>query len=334
MPTSLTVTTLFVSFIITLITTPYWIKKARRAGLIGKDKHKIKRTFVAEVGGLPVISGFLLAMLYYTATRVFVYGQENGDIVFVFASIISILIATIIGLVDDILGWKIGLRARYKVFLSIFIPLPIMVVNAGQSTITIPLLGQINSGLLFPLLFIPIGIIGAANGFNMLAGFNGLEAGQGILILSTLGWISYQTGSGFAAVLSLAMVFSLLAFSMFNKYPAKVFPGDTLTYSVGALIAIVAILANIEKYALILFIPYYIEFVLKARGKMKKESFARLDSRGGLKSPYKRIYGIEHVAIRLVAVFKKKVTENSVVLLILSFQFVVSLATLLYFYQA
>ncbi|HIF03136.1 MAG TPA: glycosyl transferase family 4, partial [Nitrospinaceae bacterium] len=33
---------------------------------------------------------------------------------------------------------------------------------------------------------IPLGIVGAATTFNFLAGFNGLETGQGILIFSGL----------------------------------------------------------------------------------------------------------------------------------------------------
>ncbi len=53
------------------------------------------------------------------------------------------------------------------------------------------------------------------------------------------------------------MVGALLAFLWFNWYPAKVFPGDTLTYSVGALVACIAILGDMEKIAVILFIRNY-----------------------------------------------------------------------------
>jgi len=66
-----------------------------------------------------------------------------------------------------------------------------------------------------------------------------------------------------------------------------------MTYSVGALIAIVAILGNIEKFALFLFIPYFLEFILKARGKFKKESFAEVQEDGSLKLK-EEIYGLEH----------------------------------------
>jgi len=80
-------------------------------------------------------------------------------------------------------------------------------------------------------------------------------------------------------------------FYIFNKYPAKVFPGDVLTYSVGAIIAITAILGNIEKIAVFFFIPYIIEVVLKSRGRLKKASFAEVQEDGSLKNRYNKFYG-------------------------------------------
>src|SRR3989344_2780262 len=76
-----------------------------------------------------------------------------------------------------------------------------------------------------------------------------------------------------AVIIAACAFMALLAFFIFNKHPAHIFPGDTLTYPIGTIIAIIAILGNIEKFALILFIPYLIEGLLKARGKMQKESF-------------------------------------------------------------
>jgi len=332
MPTLLTVSTLLVSFIVTFAIIPYWIKRARVAGLVGKDKHRNNGIKIAEVGGLPVACGFIFAILYYIATRVFVYKQDDQILVLVLAATASMLIATIIGTVDDILGWKIGLRARYKIVLTFFIALPIMVVNAGVSAMTLPIIGTIDLGILFPLLIIPLGIVGASNAFNMYAGYNGLEAGQGIIILSVLGIIAFLTGSGFVAVLALTMVTALLAFLWFNRYPARIFPGDTLTYSVGALIAIIAILGNIEKFAVIIFIPYYLEFLLKARGGMRKESFAKLNSDASLSLPYPKFYGLEHVAIFIISRIKKKVYQREVVNLLLFLQLIIALSTFSYFY--
>lgn len=327
MPTLLTGSSLLISFIVTLIVTPYWIRRAKYHKLVAVDMHKPVRK-AAELGGLCVITGFLAGLLYYVAVDVFAYG--NGAYSkFIFAAVSSILIATIIGLTDDILGWKIGLRQYQKVILTIAIVFPMMVVNAGYSIITIPFLGRYDIGYLFPLVLVPLGIIGASNAFNMIAGYNGLEAGQGIIILSTLGFLAWLGGAGWVAAMAFCMVFALLAFLIFNKYPAKVFPGDTLTYSVGTLIAIVAIFGNIEKFALVLFIPYFIEFFLKARGKMQKESFAKVMSEGTITTPYRKYYGIEHIAIDITRKLKGRAHEYEVVLLIWAFQVLLAFVVLL-----
>jgi UDP-N-acetylglucosamine--dolichyl-phosphate N-acetylglucosaminephosphotransferase len=103
------------------------------------------------------------------------------------------------------------------------------------------------------------------------------------------------------------------------------FPGDVLTYSVGALIAAIAILGEIEKIAIFFFIPYIIETVLKLRGKLKKESFAKVNEDGSLDMPYKKVYGLEHLAIKILKKIKKnkKVYEKEVVYLINIFQILI-----------
>jgi len=55
-------------------------------------------------------------------------------------------------------------------------------------------------GIFYALLIVPIGITGATTTYNMLAGFNGLEAGQGIIILGFLSFIAFMTGNPWLAV--------------------------------------------------------------------------------------------------------------------------------------
>lgn len=319
MPTILTISSIIISFCITLVTLPYWIKRAKNAKLAGPDVHKKESPQVAELGGLCVIAGFLIALLFFVATKTFIYKWPENFLQ-IFATITAILIAAMIGFVDDILGWKIGLRARYKVALTFFISLPIVVINAGHATMNLPVIGVVDFGLLYPLLLIPIAVMGTSNGFNMIAGYNGLEAGQGIIILTTLAILTYISGDSYAAFIASCMVAAIFAFYIFNSYPAKIFPGDTFTYPVGALIAIVAIIGNVEKYAVILFIPYFIELILKARGSLVKESFAAVQRDGSLEKRYEQWYGIEHIALDVMKKIKGKATEQNVVYTIFLFQ--------------
>ena len=314
-----------ISFLIVLIILPYWIRRAREHNLVSRDVHKLNSKPVADIGGIIVSFGAIIGILLFIAVTVFI--KKEDSMYYLLAAVSSLLIATLIGLVDDILGWKIGLRQYQKALLSVLIALPIVVINAGNHTMNLLLFGHVDLGLFYPLLLIPIGIMGASNGFNMLAGYNGLEAGMGIIILSALGFLAWVVDKYPAMLIAYCFVAALLAFIIFNKYPAKVFGGNTLTYSVGAAIAIVAILGDLEKFAVILFIPYFFEFVLKMRGLLQKESFAKPLKDGSLINRYNKWYGVEHIAVSFLRTIKGRAFEYEVVALILFTELVLAFIT-------
>jgi len=306
---------------------PFWIRKAKEYGLEGIDKHKTDGKKIAESGGIMVLFGFVLGVLVYIGIKTF-YSGEIGIFENVFALLCVILLASLVGMIDDFFGWKKGLSRRSRIILVAFAAIPLMVINAGESTMM-----GIEFGILYPLFLIPIGILGATTTFNFLAGYNGLEAGQGIIILSALSIVTYLTGNSWLSIISACMVASLLAFYIFNKYPAKIFPGDVLTYSVGALIAGIAILGNVERIAIFFFIPYFMEVGLKIRGKLKKQSFAKVNGYGDLEINPKEIYGLGHLAIYVLKKIRpgKKVYEKEVVWLINGFQIVIVILGFLLF---
>jgi len=260
-----------------------------------------------------------LGVLSYVALKTFVFeGTVNSLEIFALLSVILIL--GIVGLTDDLLGWKHqGLSIKMRLLLAFAASIPLVVINAGTDIMALPFIGMINFGIFYPLVLIPLGIAGATTTYNFLAGYNGLEAGQGILVVGFLSYVAYATGSPWLAIIGLCMVAALFGFYIFNKFPAKVFPGDTLTYAVGALIAGMAILGNFEKIAVVVFIPYIIEVILKVRGGLHKHSFGIPDKKGNLKLPYDKIYGLEHLAIKILG---DGATERKVTYLIHTFQIV------------
>ncbi len=323
---------LLISFILTLLTLPYWIKKTHIIGLLWEDMNKYdKPKNVASSGGVIVIMSFVISVLFYIAIRTFILTGDGIELK-IFALTTVILIFAIIGLTDDLLGWKHGgLSVRFRIFLAFIASIPLVVINAGTHVINLPFVGETSLGLLFPLVLIPIGIAGAATTYNFLAGFNGLEAGQGIIILSFLSFVAYATGSSWLGLVGLCMIASLIVFYYYNKFPAKIFPGDILTYSIGALIAGMAILGNFERIAVFVFIPYIIETILKVRGKLRKQSFAKPQKDGSLEMPYDKFYSLNHVSLFILKKFKKKVYEKDVVYLIFIFQIILCLLALAIF---
>ena len=309
-----------VAFLTTYLLTPLWIRAVKKTGLVGKDLNKFDKPEVAEFGGITVVAGFMAGVLTYIGLTTFYFHFETWDttMILILAGISTLLGITIVGMLDDILGWKTGLKQWQKPLLTIPAALPIMAVNAGHSTMAVPFFGTINFGILYPLVIIPLGIAGASNGFNMLAGFNGLEAGLGAVILGFLGYVAWQAGNSWVAMLSISMVFALLAFLFYNWHPAKIFPGDTLTYSVGALIASVAILGNMEKIAMILFSLYFVEFLIKAKTKFRGECFGKPGEDCSLSVPGEKAESVTHLMMKLG--LKK---EEHIVLTLIGIQFAI-----------
>lgn len=318
---------ILLGFFVSFLSLPVWIRRAKQVGLSGKDMNKNEKEELAEAGGICVVLGFILGVLVYIAIKTFLF-KTDDNVIEIFSLISTMLIIAFIGFTDDILGWKIGLTKSVRIILLIFASFPLIVINSGNFEIF-----GMNIGLIYPLLLVPLGIVGASSTFNFLAGYNGLETSQGIIILSALSLINFFNGNSWLSLIGFIMVACLIAFYIFNKYPAKVFPGDVLTYSVGALIGIIAILGKIELIAVFFFIPYLLETILKLRGKLRKESFAKVNKDGSLEMPYEKIYGVEHLAIYILKKLKpnKKVYEKEVVYLINAFQIAVVIAGFLIF---
>lgn len=304
-------------FITTYYVTMKWIRLAKRVGLVGKDMNKPNEVMVPEAGGVGFVMGSALAISLMIGIEVFVLGVRNYT-VYLLASLSVLLMAAFVGFIDDILGWKKGLSHKAKVLSTIPIAIPLMAVKAGTSVMNIPFIGPIDFGIFYSLVIVPIGVVGASNAFNILAGLNGLEASMAIIIFSTLAIVAFHHGAMLACALSIILTASAIAFLLWNKYPAKVFPGDVFTYSVGAMVATIAILGNLEGAALILYAPYFLEFALYVRGKLngiEKECWGK-PVNGCLEPLYDKIYSVTHLLMVVLKKIKGCATEKDVVILL------------------
>ena len=99
-------------------------------------------------------------------------------------------------------------------------------------------------------IFILFVLLGGSNAVNLTDGLDGLAAGLSLIAFLAMGIISWGSGwvdgYGDIAIFCFVIVGSLLAFLVFNSYPAKVFMGDTGSLSMGATLATVAIITDHE----------------------------------------------------------------------------------------
>ena len=208
----------------------------------------------------------------------------------IFAVATTVLLVAFIGMIDDFynISW------RTKTLLPLLAAPPLMVIKAGVTEIYLPFVGIVDFGIIYTLILIPLAITGAANAVNMVAGYNGLEAGLGIIMVSALSIIGYMTGNTIVLIISLPFLFTLFAFLYYNKYPARIFPGDSGTFLIGIMIAVIVILGNLELVGAILFIPYFFNLFLfilgekyKSKNKVKNERFGKVNKKGYLRVPHK-----------------------------------------------
>ena len=116
----------------------------------------------------------------------------------------------------------------------------------------------------------------------------------------------------------MAIFAALVAFYFYNKFPAKIFPGDSLTYLLGGSIAVIGIIGDIEKAAIVVSIPFIIEFLLKFRSKFKAQSYGYYLN-GKVKSDYKKIYSLLHLFTR-----SGKYTEKQIVYMMIFLELIIS----------
>lgn len=317
-----------VSFALTAYTLKWWVNHGRRLGLVAKDMNKPGEVYAVEAGGIWFVIGSVFGLLLYLAADT--YTDRAVDLS-TFAITEVLLLSGFLGFIDDILGWKKGLSPITRVLFTFPIALPLVVIKAGYSTVELPLIGVVELGVLYPLLVVPAGVVGASNAFNMLAGYNGLEASMGLVIV--LSSALFLAKKGFVSYIPhlLIVAASLLAFLMYNKYPARVFPGNCLTYAFGAFYASVVAGGNFEKFGLAVFSLYFVELALFIRGLLNgvyKENFGKVGQDGTLTPPYDKSYSLTHLAIRVLIRLKGSAREQEVVLLIVAWQLIVSLIAL------
>jgi len=276
------------------------IEKFTERGITGKDMNKKNTPDIPEMGGVGVVMGTIFGTyLLFALYDIFDIGPRVTF--FHIASILTLMGIAMIGMLDDL----VKMNQATKGFLPFVIALPLG--NYIPKIVTFPLVGDINFGVGI-FIIVPLSVTCAANSTNMLEGFNGLGAGLGIIIVSALTIMAIINDLTAGLYFYAPLLGALLAFYYFNKFPAKIFPGDTMTLFLGASIACGAYLSDLKFETLLLLSPMVIEFFLKMRGKFEGECFGKVDSDDML-SYSGRTESLTHVVMKRFHVNEKSLVR-------------------------
>ncbi len=313
----------FLSFAASYLSVPIFNKFMYATGIVGRDIMKRDKPPVADMGGPGVIVGFLLGIFVYIGLEVFALkGLQGVELSYILASLNTILIITLIGVFDVLTALmkqregqgiferlkRQGIPAWFYFLIPLPAAVPLMAVNAGVTDMVLPFVGRVHMGIIYPLVLIPLAVLCCANATNFLAGFNGLEAGMGSVLLASLGIFALISNKLSAAAIALVFAVALISFLRYNWYPAKVFPGD-LTYTIGAVCACVTVLGNMEKFSILCFMPWIIEALLKALSGFKAENYGILQKDGTVKPREDKIRSLTHIVMRSGNFTEKQVSS-------------------------
>lgn len=193
---------------------------------------------VPRIGGFALFGGMLLAIVFlqfvYPAMAKPFYAIQIGKL------LLASVPAFLAGIVED-LTKKVSVRIR---LLATFASALIACWLLGATLVDVD-----TAGFDVLLKFSPIAIVftvfavgGVANSINIIDGFNGLASSTVAIMLSGLGFLSWQAGDVFVMQLALLGIGVTLGFLLVNYPTGKLFLGDGGAYFLGFWLAEVAIL--------------------------------------------------------------------------------------------
>jgi phospho-N-acetylmuramoyl-pentapeptide-transferase len=226
--------TFVIAFAIALVLYPLTIRtlKQLRSGQVIQeelpDTHQRK-------AGTPTGGGILFVLVAILGGVLATLAGHYGA----WPSVAGLVAGGLIGLADDRSKLRVGTRgipARLKFPIQLLLAIPVawLATVEGVQQHLLP----VTPWLIFPLAV--LAIVGAANAVNITDGMDGLAAGLSILAVGATVLFLPDAPAGEKAV-GVTLCGALAGFLVFNRYPARVFMGDTGALAIGFALAAMAI---------------------------------------------------------------------------------------------
>jgi len=217
------------AFSLTFLAIPAIISVARKKRLYDIPGERSSHSVITpSLGGIGIFAGTIFSIILWTPFSFF------GDMQYILCSFIIIFL---IGAKDDI-----DPISPYKKFGGQIFAAAIIAMRAKiRITSFYGVLGLYELPYWFSIIFTVFVIVLIINAFNLIDGIDGLSGSVGSLIAITFGIWFYYTDHMQYAVLSAALVGSVIAFLKYNFSPAQIFMGDTGSLLLGLVCSILAI---------------------------------------------------------------------------------------------
>ena len=177
------------------------------------------------------LGGVAMAISFFISVRLLGEADSNIVSISVFALAISIL-----GVVDDFLNlnWKLKI-----IFQFLFVGLPIYLLN---QTINFEIFLRVDFSGRLNLIFTILWIIILMNSLNFIDNMDGFAALNSSFICLALTVLSFVYNQNYLADISFILLFTILAFTIFNFPPARIYMGDSGSLFIGFIFGFISIL--------------------------------------------------------------------------------------------
>lgn len=233
------------AFIISFVVTPYTIKLAHKVGAIDypKDERRINKKPMPRLGGLAVILGFVVSIVYLLIIMS-VEGTINlfePDMYYtkMIGFGFGIVILTTVCFIDDAKGVHPLVKLTAQTIAAV------IMVYAGVKidNLEIDFINNLPWRDAFYIILTIGWIVGITNAINLIDGLDGLSTGISIIASISLLIIFALNGSPLISIILItALAGSLIGFLPFNFNPAKTFIGDVGSNFLGFSLAVISIL--------------------------------------------------------------------------------------------
>ena len=164
------------------------------------------------------------------------------------------LLFALIGFLDDrlkvIKHENLGLRAWQKFGMQFLLAVLFAVYMAYFSdkgtSVFVPFVNEYYDFGIWYIPFIIFTILSMVNAVNLTDGLDGLAAGVTAIVALCMAAVSVYIGADSSGCFFAALMGGCLGFLFYNRYPAKVFMGDTGSLALGGGIAVAAIVMKME----------------------------------------------------------------------------------------
>ena len=237
---------IFLAFAVVVILMPAYIRLLRHVGIgkqireEGPHSHLVKE-------GTPTMGGLLIVIV--VALVAFFLGAFDAS---TYSPIAALVGVGILGAFDDYLNAKTGkgINIRQKLIWQIVVAILAAIYIQRHFAIVdirVPFVGDVEIGPLAYVIFAAFAIVAASNGVNLTDGLDGLAGGTVIfafvayLIIALLNEPLQQPN---LALLCAIIIGGVLGFLWFNVHPAQIFMGDSGALSLGATLAVTALITG------------------------------------------------------------------------------------------